>query len=76
MRLRTGLSRFLSLLGQCFLLYLVKVWAPVMRTLAFKGLIFEVFTAVTMKNVDFWDIQTKFVPHRKHITSPLQRPAH
>jgi hypothetical protein len=25
---------------------------------------FEVFTAVTMKNV-FWDIKTQFVPHRK-----------
>jgi hypothetical protein len=28
---------------------------------------FEVFTLVTMKNAVFWD-----VPHRKHITSPLQ----
>jgi hypothetical protein len=32
---------------------------------------FEVFTAVTMKNVDFWDIKTQFVLHRRHITSPL-----
>jgi hypothetical protein len=23
----------------------------------------------------FWDIKTQFVPHRKHITSPLQRAA-
>jgi hypothetical protein len=36
---------------------------------------FEVFTAVTMKNALFWDIKTQFVPHRKHITSPLQSPA-
>jgi hypothetical protein len=36
---------------------------------------FEVFTAVTMKNVIFWDIKTQFVPHRRHITSPLQSPA-
>jgi hypothetical protein len=46
---------------------------------------FEVFTAVTMKNVFeiftavktvvFCDIKTYFVPHRKHITSPLQSPA-
>jgi hypothetical protein len=36
---------------------------------------FEVFTAVTMKNVDFWDIKTQFVPHRRHITCPLQSPA-
>jgi hypothetical protein len=36
---------------------------------------FEVFTAVTMKNVAFWDIKTEFVPHKRHITSPLQRPA-
>jgi hypothetical protein len=35
---------------------------------------FEVFTAVTMKNAVFWDIKTQFVPHRRHITSPLQSP--
>jgi hypothetical protein len=35
----------------------------------------EVITAVTMKNAVFWDIGTQFVPHRRHITSPLQRPA-
>jgi hypothetical protein len=35
---------------------------------------FEVFTGVTMKNVVFWDIKPKFVPHRRHITSPLQSP--
>jgi hypothetical protein len=33
---------------------------------------FEVFVAVIMKNVVFWDIKTQFVPHRRHITSPLQ----
>jgi hypothetical protein len=33
---------------------------------------YEVFTAVTMKNVVFWDIKTKFVPHRRHITFLLQ----
>jgi hypothetical protein len=32
---------------------------------------FEVFTAVTKKNVVFWDIKTHFVHHRRHITSPL-----
>jgi hypothetical protein len=25
-----------------------------------------------MKNADFWDIKTQFIPHRKHITSQLQ----
>jgi hypothetical protein len=35
----------------------------------------EVFTAVTMKNDVFWDIKTQFVPHRQHITSPLQSSA-
>jgi hypothetical protein len=35
----------------------------------------EVFTAVTVKNVVFWDIKTQFVLHRRHITSPLQSPA-
>jgi hypothetical protein len=36
---------------------------------------FEVLTAVTAKNVVFWDIETHFVLHRRHITSPLQSPA-
>jgi hypothetical protein len=36
---------------------------------------FETFTAVAMKNVVFWDIETQFVPHKRHITSPLQSPA-
>jgi hypothetical protein len=35
---------------------------------------FEVFTTVTMKNAVFWDIKPEFVPHRRHITSPLQIP--
>jgi hypothetical protein len=37
---------------------------------------FEVHTAVTMKNVILLDINTQFVPHRNHITCPLQNPAH
>jgi hypothetical protein len=36
---------------------------------------FEVFTAVTIKNVVFWDIETQFVLHVRHITSLLQSPA-
>jgi hypothetical protein len=36
---------------------------------------FEVITAVTMKNVVFWDIETQFVLHRRHITSPLHSAA-
>jgi hypothetical protein len=28
-----------------------------------------------MKNAVFWDIDIQFVPHRRHITSPLQIPA-
>jgi hypothetical protein len=36
---------------------------------------FEVFTAVTMKNVVFWDIKTRFIPHRRHITLMLQSSA-
>jgi hypothetical protein len=31
--------------------------------------------ALTMKNAVVWDIKTQFVPHRRHITSPLQSPA-
>jgi hypothetical protein len=26
-------------------------------------------------NFVFWDTETRFVPHRRHITSPLQSPA-
>jgi hypothetical protein len=26
----------------------------------------------SLKNVVFWDIKPQFVPHRRHITSPLQ----
>jgi hypothetical protein len=33
---------------------------------------FEVFTAVTMKNVVLWDIEPHFVLHRRHITFPLE----
>jgi hypothetical protein len=36
---------------------------------------FEVFTAVTMKNVFFWHTKTQFVLHTRNITSPLQSPA-
>jgi hypothetical protein len=36
---------------------------------------FQVLTAVTTKNAVFWDIKTQFVPHSRHITSPLQSPA-
>jgi hypothetical protein len=28
-----------------------------------------------MNNVVFWDMKTQFVPHRRHVTSPLQIPA-
>jgi hypothetical protein len=27
-----------------------------------------------MKNVVYWDVKTQFVPHKRHITSPLQSP--
>jgi hypothetical protein len=37
--------------------------------------IFEVFTAVTMKNIVYLDVKTQFIPYRGHITSPLQSPA-
>jgi hypothetical protein len=33
---------------------------------------FEVLTAVIMKNAVAWDIRTQFLPHKGHITSPLQ----
>jgi hypothetical protein len=33
---------------------------------------FEVFAAVTMKNVVFWDIETQFVPHRRLYVSTTE----
>jgi hypothetical protein len=36
---------------------------------------FEVFMAVTMKRAFFWDLKTLFIPHRRHITSPLHSSA-
>jgi hypothetical protein len=33
---------------------------------------FQFLTAATMKDIVFLDIRTHFVPHRRHITSPLQ----
>jgi hypothetical protein len=36
---------------------------------------FEVFTAVIVKNVVFWDIKAQFIPYRRHSKSPLQSPA-
>jgi hypothetical protein len=33
------------------------------------------FTALTTENAVFWDIKTQFLPHWRHITSPLQSPA-
>jgi hypothetical protein len=39
-----------------------------------KNVSFEVFTVLTMKNVVFWDIKTQLLPHKEHVTSPLQSP--
>jgi hypothetical protein len=36
---------------------------------------FEVFEVATIKNVVFWGLKTKFVLHRRHITSRLQSAA-
>jgi hypothetical protein len=32
-------------------------------------------TYLSLKNAVLWDIKSQFVPHRKHITSPLQSSA-
>jgi hypothetical protein len=50
-----------------FLLNLARYYVRNFRTVLFKFI-----TAVTMKNAVFWDIRTQFIPHRKHITCPLQ----
>jgi hypothetical protein len=59
-------------------LYFVFQWDALYRTpisVHRWNVRFEVFTAVTMKNVVFWDIKTQFVLHRRHIMAPLQSPA-
>jgi hypothetical protein len=35
----------------------------------------EVRTAVTMNSSGLWDIEIRFLPHRKHMRSPLQSSA-
>jgi hypothetical protein len=59
------------------LLSLITVGFPVITLLKYERYYgrFEVFTAVNMKNVVFWDIKPQFVLHRRHIKSPLQSPA-
>jgi hypothetical protein len=37
---------------------------------------YDMFAAVTMENAVFWDINTQFVPRKKHITSLLQSPTY
>jgi hypothetical protein len=39
---------------------------------SFLFVIFEVSTAVIMKNIVFWDIETQFVPHKKHHVSATE----
>jgi hypothetical protein len=38
-------------------------------------LTYEDITALTMKTAVFCYIKTQFVPHRRHVTSPLMCPA-
>jgi hypothetical protein len=38
------------------------------------GIRFPTEARHSLKNAVFWDINTQFVPHRRHITSPLQCP--
>jgi hypothetical protein len=62
----------------CMNIYVCNGWARINSALALlptRSTLCEVLTAVTVKNVVFWDIKTQFVLHRRHITSPLQSPA-
>jgi hypothetical protein len=36
---------------------------------------FHIWSGGDFENDEFWDIIKQFVPHREHITSPLQRRA-
>jgi hypothetical protein len=52
-----------------------RIVSPLQGSAGYCHVIFEVFTAVTMKNAVLWDIRTQFVPHSRHITFLLQTPA-
>jgi hypothetical protein len=42
----------------------------VIQAMKFRDFVrFDVFTAVTMKNAVFWDIEAQFIPHGKHYVS-------
>jgi hypothetical protein len=45
---------------------------PLNRINRMVGVGFKVFTAVTMRNAMFWDIETPFIPHRNHIVSATE----
>jgi hypothetical protein len=49
--------------------------SPLLLAVLISSKQIEVVTAVNTKNSLFWDMKTQFVPHRKHIASPLQSPA-
>jgi hypothetical protein len=59
-----------SLLEMCTTVNVYMLIRPKICCLVMVTLVrFEVVTAVTMKNVVFWDIKPQFVLHRRHITS-------
>jgi hypothetical protein len=61
-----ALSRFYWSLrsnGSLWLSYLRQICR---KKYILRNVIFEVFTAVTMKNAAFLDMETQFVPHRRH----------
>jgi hypothetical protein len=64
-----------TLTNECHPEYTVIIYPPFAAEFIKIYVRFKVFSAMTMKNVIFWDIKTQFVPHRRHITSPLQSPA-
>jgi hypothetical protein len=63
-----------NIFTQMFLVKCLTIYMP-LTEIKKDGIRFEVFMAVTMKNVVFWDIRTQFVLHRRHIMSPLQSSA-
>jgi hypothetical protein len=48
------------------------ITSPLQRLTGYWYVRFDVFRAVTMKNVVFWDIKTQFVLHSRHSTSLIQ----
>jgi hypothetical protein len=66
-------ATFTSLLAQALQNFHISITLTLLNACLLAR--FEVLTAVALKNVVFWDVKPQVLPHRIHITSPLQSTA-